>query len=233
MYSGCRRRRAGLCAGADRLLVCIRKGSERSMKVYIVRHGQTDLNKAHRVQGRMNTHLNELGIRQAEELAEAIRNKGLTFDRIYSSPLDRALQTCEIATGKPRTDFIIDERLIEFDFGDLEGDEYSALPGKSKYFFTRPDLFEPTGKGETFEELIARVKGFLEELKTVEADSVLLASHGAAIHAMLLLFKNKQLRDFWDEDVHNCDLTIVDLTDGRYTVEPEKIKIDRSGIGFL
>ncbi len=206
------------------------------MRLYILRHGQTNLNLEKRVQGHINSELNETGIRQAEELAEVVRENALHFDTIFCSPLKRALDTCQIVTGLDSSHFIVDERIKEFDFGEIEGTPYRDLPGLSKTFFTAPDQYVPQGRGETFQHLIERTSAFLEELKTRCTGNVLLTSHGTAIHAMLLYFRGKKLQDFWDEDVHNCDLMMVDLVDGKYVVRDEKVEVakrDRSTLEVI
>ena len=89
------------------------------MNLYIVRHGQTRFNAEHRAQGRIGAPLNEIGIQQAKELRKKFKNKKITFDYIYSSPQERAIQTAEISTD--RTDIIIDERLDVYDLGSADG----------------------------------------------------------------------------------------------------------------
>ena len=66
--------------------------------IYVIRHGQTDLNKERRMQGRSGLPLNEIGIEQAERLRDELG--GIKFDIVYSSPQERAIQTAEIATGQ-------------------------------------------------------------------------------------------------------------------------------------
>ena len=80
--------------------------------IYVIRHGQTDLNKVGRMQGRLDLPLNEYGIKQAENLRDKI--KDIKFDYVFSSPQERAIQTAEIATGLKVT---IDARLDVFDLG--------------------------------------------------------------------------------------------------------------------
>ena len=70
------------------------------MKIYVIRHGETDYNVRRLFQGQINTDLNDTGRAQARAAAEKIRAMGLTFDRVYSSPLQRAVETVEIITGK-------------------------------------------------------------------------------------------------------------------------------------
>ncbi len=60
------------------------------MKVYMMRHGETDANKERIIQGQRNTHLNEEGKKQAIEAGKII--KKIDFAAIYTSPLDRAIQ---------------------------------------------------------------------------------------------------------------------------------------------
>ncbi|MBH5318828.1 histidine phosphatase family protein [Paenibacillus sp. GSMTC-2017] len=84
--------------------------------IYVVRHGQTDLNKEGRLQGRQGLPLNESGIEQAELLKEEF--KSITFNYVFSSPQERAIQTAELATGIKA---IVEHRLDVFDLGEADG----------------------------------------------------------------------------------------------------------------
>ncbi|WP_282940159.1 histidine phosphatase family protein [Paenibacillus sp. RC67] len=83
--------------------------------IYVIRHGQTDLNKEGRLQGRQGLPLNEHGIKQAEGLRDNLHN--IKFDYAFSSPQERAVQTAEIAAGITVT---VDERLNVFDLGEAD-----------------------------------------------------------------------------------------------------------------
>ena len=94
--------------------------------IYFIRHGATDWNenlnkdgiKEPKCQGIVDLDINEKGVNQAKETAEQL--KGIKFDRVICSPLKRAKQTVDIIyNGK--VPVIIDERLIERDFGEFEG----------------------------------------------------------------------------------------------------------------
>ncbi len=74
--------------------------------IYIIRHGQTELNSKRVLQGRSDYPLNEIGIQQAKEAAEKLQ--GITFDTVYSSPLIRALQTAKIIA--PNLVPVVDQR---------------------------------------------------------------------------------------------------------------------------
>ena len=87
------------------------------MRIYTVRHGQTDLNVQKRMQGRHGLPLNATGIAQAERLADEL--KGVSFAAVYSSPQERAVQTARIATQGAAV--VTDERLPPFDVGSADG----------------------------------------------------------------------------------------------------------------
>lgn len=88
--------------------------------VYFVRHGETDDNKAGIMQGCLrDTLLNDKGREQAAALQRA--NKLPAKYETYSSPMKRALETCQIATLRDHDDIILDERLVERNFGQWTG----------------------------------------------------------------------------------------------------------------
>ena len=84
--------------------------------IYVVRHGQTDWNLEGRFQGRIDIPLNEKGKSQAKKTKEKL--EGIKFDKVFSSPLKRALETAKIITDEP---IDIDDRIIERCNGQLEG----------------------------------------------------------------------------------------------------------------
>lgn len=95
------------------------------MKIFFVRHGQTDWNIKNRLQGASNIPLNSTGIEQAHILANKLQSTH--FDYIISSPLNRALDTANIINQNRNIPLITNSSLLERSFGCLEGikgDEY-------------------------------------------------------------------------------------------------------------
>ena len=88
------------------------------MKLYIVRHGETDNNLNGIIQGIIDTPLNETGIKQAMELKEKL--KDVKFDLVITSPLQRAKLTAEIINDN-KAEIICDKQIIERNTGDFEG----------------------------------------------------------------------------------------------------------------
>ncbi len=83
--------------------------------IYIVRHGQTEQNLKKKLQGRSDFPLTELGREQASAVGDAFRDAGIVFDKVYSSPLGRAVETAELIAGDAPIE--VEEALIEMDYG--------------------------------------------------------------------------------------------------------------------
>ena len=90
-----------------------------TMKIYLVRHGETAWNQVRRFQGHEDIPLNAYGRELAKSTAEAL--KEIPFDAAFCSPLSRAKETAEIILGERRTALKPDERLMEIAFGEGEG----------------------------------------------------------------------------------------------------------------
>lgn len=181
------------------------------MKLYLVRHGQTDWNIKRQSQGVADVELNSTGIAQAEELAREIRRRGLKFDFVYSSPLRRAKKTAEIITDG-RTDIIYDDRLVERDYGELEGKivDWDNLGADDLSIRQNTGIYGM----EPIKNVLARSKSFLDGLKAKHGpdDTILVVAHGTllkALHYNLVGYdENTDLRGFY---MGNCELVEYDV----------------------
>lgn len=189
------------------------------MRLYVIRHGQTDWNKQKRLQGRADVPLNENGIALAKIVGE--RLKEIPFLFAVSSPLSRAMETARLALGGRDIPVYPDERIGEMSFGDWEGLTYqdsTQIPnGMIENFFHNTDLYETPPNGESFSEVIARTHDLYEELihnKAYENADILISSHGAASRAFLQsVFQDG---NFWQTGVpKNCSVTIVEIVRGQ------------------
>ena len=109
------------------------------MKIWIARHGQTDLNHAKRMQGRTDAPLNKKGIEQAKQSRQNIGD--VHFDAVYASPLQRAQLTGSIIGNVDIKDIIVDERLIETNFGKYEKCKYYLMGPAMTGYWMFPKLF--------------------------------------------------------------------------------------------
>ena len=151
------------------------------MKIYIIRHGETDSNRLGLLQGGSDRPLNENGIRLARLCGQGM--KGIHFDRCISSPLRRASETARIVlqeSGNENAGFSFDERLREISMGDWEGkhfrtDEDGVDPEAMKVFFDNAFLFPGFPNGETVVSLTERTQNFLKELAAEDDGSTVFA----------------------------------------------------------
>ena len=145
--------------------------------IILVRHGRTQLNAAHCLQGRVDADLDEVGTEQARTVGEYLA-KGITPVKIVSSPLRRAQQTAtHIARSCGVNDFTTDNRWIEIDYGVYDGLPLGDVPREVwSQWRTDPD-FTPEG-GESFAALHARVHAACEELAANDVDGdIIIVSH--------------------------------------------------------
>ena len=178
--------------------------------IYIIRHGITDWNDRHKLQGRTDIPLNEEG----REMAEVAREeyKDIHFDICFCSPLIRARETAEILLSDRDVPIVFDDRLLEMSFGEYEGVEYSFnTPGcPINVIFKEPEKYrESIGGAETFEELFRRTGEFLEEKAFPlheQGKSVLIVGHGAMNSSIVSRIRNYPIADFWKAGIPNCKL---------------------------
>ena len=154
-----------------------------STTIYLARHGQDEDNEAGILNGHRDMPLTKLGLEQASQLAQKIKDSGLNFDKVYSSPLQRAYQTAKTITDCLQVE--IPEKidlLIERDFGIMTG-----KPTKSVTELCSPDILQaeiityflsPKG-AETFPKLIERAINLLDYIKSKhKEEKILLVTHG-------------------------------------------------------
>ena len=164
------------------------------MDVYIIRHGRTVWNTEIRMQGRMNSPLTPDGIEGAAELCPLISE--LPIRKVLVSPMPRALQTSYLATGGkfPTT---IEPLLSEMDLGDLEGmlrSEAEVLyPENYSYFRYEPHKFVPIGNGESYAEVVDRVRRLLRKILSDEEGPLLLVTHMILVQSLLCIIENRAL----------------------------------------
>ena len=163
----------------------------------LVRHGESEWNRAGRIQGQVNSPLTDLGINQAKAIRDYL--SGILINQqleIYTSPLDRALQTAEIiAQGidYPSRKIIIEERLNDFNLGEISGtfgwDKVAEIfPEQAQLRLQDPMRFHPSG-GESGAEFEARLRSLLEDLMD-DGTLKLMVSHGIVNKFIRGILKN-------------------------------------------
>ena len=186
--------------------------------IYIIRHGQTEKNKANVLQGRSDVPLNDAGRRQAEEVRDRFREAGIRVDLVYTSPLIRAVQTAEIIAGDARQ--IVEERLIEMDYGPYEGMDLSN-PAPEVLTFFKDFVHNPAPDGmEPLQAVIARLGTFLEEIREEAAEkNILISTHAIAMKGALEYLTPDSCGSYWSKYIGNCAVYTAEVTpEGAWSV---------------
>ncbi len=170
------------------------------MKIALVRHGQTEENFLHKIQGRSNHKLNEAGIRQCLRLKAKLKEKH--FDYCYMSPMARCVETAIIIIGD-RVETIPDERLIERNMGELEGRDFKEY---NAYQFWDYDLNRSDRGVEPLQDIFKRCDEFLKDIKKKHPKGdILVVTHSAPYRALRYLIKKHPLKGkMLDQYIDNC-----------------------------
>jgi len=160
------------------------------MKLIFCRHGETDWNAEGRMQGHADIPLNQIGINQAYNLKE--RLKDIKIDFIFSSPLKRALETAEIINESLHIPLIIEPALIERDLGKYEGLTRSEIEKMGINIHLELDNKIPTV--ESALEIEERIYNLLDKLKREYEDkTILIVSHGGVGKVVYWYFNSPKI----------------------------------------
>ena len=178
--------------------------------LYIIRHGKTDWNVQHRLQGMTDIPLNEEGRKMARDAA--IEYKDIHFEVCYCSPLIRARETAEILLEGRDIPIIVDDRLREMGFGKYEGftDSFSVPDCPVNVLFFHPEQYTtPVEGGESLDDLFARTGEFLREValpQVKEGKDVLIVGHGAMNSSIICQVNHRTMAELWEVGIENCKL---------------------------
>jgi 2,3-bisphosphoglycerate-dependent phosphoglycerate mutase len=167
------------------LLGCARQApTPATLRIYLARHGQTDWNVEHRLQGRTDTHLNDTGRQQAADLARALA--GIRLDAVYSSTSSRSHETAEIVHGKaPLTslDGLCERGLGKFEGLRMEGPDSTAVV---EFIRRSHDPEDTLDGGESGTQFFARVRDALQTIHSQHASgTILVVGHGGTNQMIL------------------------------------------------
>ena len=174
------------------------------MKVYIVRHGQVPHN-ALKQYNTIDEDLTELGIQQAEELRDKIKN--IKFDLIICSPLNRAKHTAEIININ-NYKVIYDDRIKERSCGDLSGKPLEVTNREEYWNYNTTIKY---GTSENIKLFFDRVYNFLDELKTKDYERVLIVAHSGVSKAFNGYFDGIKDGKFLNRGLKNCEIKEYEL----------------------
>lgn len=179
------------------------------MKLYYVRHGQTDWNVARKMQGGASEkELNETGIEQAKEAQKLLKDK--KYDIVISSPMNRAIKTAEIINEGRNIEIITDERIRERKLGELEG--HQVTPETEKEIWDYNKNIDIKG-GENLHQFEKRILDFINEIKEKYSDkTVLVVAHGGVAKVLkAYLYGMPNDNNLSSISMENCEIVETDL----------------------
>lgn len=195
------------------------------MKIYLLRHGETDWNRQEILQGRTDIPLNSNGKKQAILWSNFFKN--INIDIIISSPLIRARETADIISkGKNLKQLLIEENFIEKDFGKATGIQKEL---REKLY---PDRnYEMM---ETWYNIIQRVSNALEKyIKIYYQHDILIVCHSSVIKALIQYVskESEEIKDKYGINISPLGITEIEYNSitGYHLVSANKIILDMKG----
>jgi broad specificity phosphatase PhoE len=180
------------------------------MQIVLVRHGATDWNLEHRCQGSSDRELSEVGVLQAEQIADVFRHENI--QAIYSSNLRRARQTAQVISRHHNLPVLTEEDVRELDHGELEGLTFNQIKESYGDFLTRwrsepADLQVPGG--EKLADVAARAWNGLNQIveRHPGAESILVVSHNFPILSIVCRITKTPLNNYRTFHLEPCSLT--------------------------
>ena len=150
----------------------------------LARHGRTSANAQRLLLGRMDLPLDDVGEQQAVAVGAALAAAGVQPARVIASPLGRTLQTANaVANACGVTEVERDERWIEVDYGDFDGEPLAEVPSEVWQHWRSDSAWTPPN-GESLADVGVRVRAACAELVTVAAhEDIVVVSHVSPIKA--------------------------------------------------
>ncbi len=185
----------------------------------LLRHGQIEANRRGLWHGSTNSALTWRGRRQVKKTARHLADTHADLAAIYTSPLDRCLQTAKAVQAQLPVELTPVDDLVEYAIGEWEGLAFAALAEEHDFYEqTRADLtFTPPG-GESLQAVSRRIVGALQQIHALHENGqkVLVVGHGASLAVALGTILNDDPRSWVEYPVANCSLTELVLSPAPY-----------------
>ncbi len=176
------------------------------MIIYLIRHGETDFNKVHRLQGRIfDEPLNAAGV---QEMKDILPDLPKDFEVIYSASHKRVLQSAEIISNFSGKPVVVNKNIEERDFGSLDGRTWDDIPGGQELraidIEQRYD-YRQYG-GESVEDVTGRLEKFLEEIKSSAYNASLVVTSVGIIRLLYKILLNETVADVKNASIHKFEI---------------------------
>lgn len=174
------------------------------MKIYLIRHGQSEWNVQNRLQGSSDSALTEKGMNDSQKLSNYIEEEKIEIDQIYTSKNWRAIETAKIIRADKKKEIITKDALREMNSGSWQGMTWEEIKERhpEEYFsyWNQPALYRADNKGEDFRAVSKRAINFIQKLiQYNKSKNILIVSHGVTLKAVLNYYQNRRINNFWDK----------------------------------
>ena len=207
--------------------------NEETLKLYIVRHGETEWNVIKRFQGQLNTPLTEKGIKKLKETGKKLEN--VLFDEVYTSELGRTVASAEIILNENRgyrnkkRELKKLAELNEVYFGVWQGLTYEEVLLKypeegNNYFYDVKNYKAENVEAEKLEDALERfLKGINKILNIHKSGNILVVTHGTVFEMFINYVENKSIFDIDERTLMgNGDYKVFSYKDGKFQEETDK-----------
>lgn len=182
----------------------------------LVRHPETTANVEGRLNGRLCSPYTGEGRLQLRRAARKIAS--FAPDRILSSPLERTLRLAERAAAASDCPLVVEERIIELDFGDAEGMTYEEI-AEAKLVFNFRSAEEPVAPGGESRGQIERRSAEVCDELVGEGGRFAVVTHGGVFRASLVHLLGLDSEAIWSFHIHNAQLAHVRVIEGHGILE--------------
>ena len=207
--------------------------NEETLKLYIVRHGETEWNVIKRFQGQLNTPLTEKGIKKLKETGKKLEN--VLFDEVYTSELGRTVASAEIILNENRgyrnkkRELKKLAELNEVYFGVWQGLTYEEVLLKypeegNNYFYDVKNYKAENVEAENLKDALERfLKGINKILNIYKSGNILVVTHGTVFEMFMNYVANNSIFDIDERTLMgNGDYKIFSYKDGKFQEETDK-----------
>ena len=207
--------------------------NEETLKLYIVRHGETEWNVIKRFQGQLNTPLTEKGMEKLRKTGKKLEN--VLFDEVYTSELGRTVASAEIILNENngyKNNKLELKKLAELNevyFGVWQGLTYEEVFLKypeegNNYFYNVKNYKAENVEAEKLEDALERfLKGINKILDSHESGNILVVTHGTVFEMFMNYVANNSIFDIDERTLMgNGDYKIFSYKDGKFQEETDK-----------
>ena len=207
--------------------------NDKVLKLYIVRHGETEWNVIKRFQGQLNTPLTEKGMEKLRKTGKKLKN--ILFDQVYTSELGRTVASAEIILNENngyKNNKLELQKLAELNevyFGVWQGLTYEEVflkyPEEGKnYFYNVKNYKAENVEAEKLEDALERfLKGINKILDSHESGNILVVTHGTVFEMFMNYVANNSIFDIDERTLMgNGDYKIFSYKDGKFQEETDK-----------